>query len=117
MAFPGTYNINYYKGDTYQFVIYPKDAAGDIFNLTGYTSTFTIAGSTGPDPEEGPFGAQAVIGNAKDRVTCTILPTLGKDNLDAGTTYYYDVQVSSGEDVVYTLLKGTITVTADVTGA
>jgi hypothetical protein len=117
MAFPGTYNINYYKGDTYEFVIYPKDAAGDIFNLTGYTSTFTIADSTGPTPDEGPFGAQAVIGNAKDRVTCTILPDLGKESLDAGTTYYYDVQVSNGEELVYTLLKGTITVTADVTDA
>jgi hypothetical protein len=37
--------------------------------------------------------------------------------LVAGTTYYYDVQISSGTDVVYTLLKGTISVTADVTGA
>ena len=24
MAFPGTYNINYYEGDTYEFIIYPK---------------------------------------------------------------------------------------------
>lgn len=117
MAFPGTYNINYYKGDRYEFVIYPKDAAGDTFDLTGYTSAFSIADSTGPTPDEGPFGAQAVIGNAKDKVTCTILPTLGKESLDAGTTYYYDVQVSNGVEVVYTLLKGTITVTADVTGA
>jgi hypothetical protein len=117
MAFPGTYNINYYKGDTYAFVIYPKDAAGDEFDLTGYTSAFSIADSIGPDPDEGPFAASAVISNAKDKITCTILPTLGKDHLDAGTTYYYDVQISSGEDVVYTLLKGTITVTADVTGA
>lgn len=117
MAFPGTYNINYYKGDTYDFVIYPKDASGDVFNLTGYTSTFTIASSTGPDPEEGPFGALAEIHTSKQYITCTILPELGKQNLDAGTTYYYDVQISSGTDVVYTLLKGTITVTADVTEA
>ena len=117
MAFPGTYNINYYKGDRYEFVIYPKDAAGDEFDLTGYTSTFSIASSTGPDPDEGPFGAEAVIGNDKDKVTCVILPLLGKDNLVAGTTYYYDVQVSNGDELVYTLLKGTISVTADVTGA
>jgi|694.fasta_scaffold02410_27 hypothetical protein len=117
MAFPGTYNINYYKGDRYEFVIYPKDAAGDVFDLDGYNSAFSIASSTGPDPEEGPFAASAVINNAKDRVTCVILPEVGKDNLDAGTIYYYDVQISSGTDVVYTLLKGTITVTADVTGA
>ena len=33
MAFPGTYSINYYEGDRYEFVIYPKDAAGNVFNL------------------------------------------------------------------------------------
>jgi hypothetical protein len=37
--------------------------------------------------------------------------------LVAGTTYYYDVQISNGVESVYTLLKGTISVTADVTGA
>ncbi len=36
MAFPGTYNINYYKGDTYQFRIYPKDTAGYPFDLSVY---------------------------------------------------------------------------------
>jgi len=36
MAFPGTYNISYYKGDTYEFRIYPKTADGDVFDLTPY---------------------------------------------------------------------------------
>ena len=117
MAFPGTYNVNYYKGDRYEFVIYPKDAAGNVFDLTGYTSAFSIASSTGADPDEGPFAASAVISNDKTKITCVIFPELGAENLDAGTIYYYDVQVSNGVEVVYTLLKGTINVTADVTGA
>jgi len=29
MAFPGTYNFNYYRGDRYEFVIRPKTANGD----------------------------------------------------------------------------------------
>jgi len=37
MAFPGTYNINYYKGDTLEFRIYPKTADGEAFNLSPYT--------------------------------------------------------------------------------
>jgi hypothetical protein len=117
MAFPGTYNVNYYKGDRYEFVIYPKDAAGNVFDLTGYTSAFSIASSTGADPDEGPFAASAVISNDKTKITCVIFPELGSMFLNAGTTYYYDVQVSNGIEVVYTLLKGTISVTADVTGA
>jgi hypothetical protein len=115
MAFPGTYSINYYEGDRYEFVIYPKDAAGNTFNLDSYTSTFTIASALGASPSFS-VGGEATIDGAKTKITCVILPTVGRQ-LVAGTTYYYDVQISSGTDVVYTLLKGTISVTADVTGA
>lgn len=115
MAFPGTYNINYYEGDTYDFIVYPKNASGNTFDLTGYTSTFTIASSVGPSPSF-VVGGSAVIDEAKTKVTCKILPAVGRQ-LVAGTTYYYDVQISNGSELVYTLLKGTISVTADVTGA
>lgn len=50
MAFPGTYNINYYKGDTYEFNVYPKNSDGTTFNLNtdpAYTPTFTIATKRG----------------------------------------------------------------------
>lgn len=46
MAFPGTYNINYYKGDTFEFNVYPKNSDGTAFNLNtdpAYTASFTIA--------------------------------------------------------------------------
>ena len=52
MAFPGTYNFSYYRGDTYQFIIRPKNANGTTFALDDYAgnAVFTIAnrrGSTG----------------------------------------------------------------------
>lgn len=48
MAFPGTYNINYYKGDTYEFAVYPKTTEGGTFLMTDYTSAkFTIATARG----------------------------------------------------------------------
>ena len=115
MAFPGTYNIDYYEGDTFDFIIYPKTATGTVFDLTGYTSSFTIASATGPNPSVS-LGGQASIDAGKTKITCTILPSVGRQ-LVAGTVYYYDVQVTSGSSKVYTLLKGTISVTADVTGA
>ena len=43
MAFPGTYNFSYYKGDTSEFVIRPKNSDGSSFDLTGYTADFFIA--------------------------------------------------------------------------
>ena len=116
MAFPGTYNFSYYRGDTYQFVIRPKNANGSTMSLDAYEGNeiFTIAnrrGSTGIQ-----VNATAVIDIANDLVTCTIEPTQGRQ-LVAGTTYVYDVQIDNGAGVIYTLLTGSITVTDDVSGA
>ena len=47
MAYPYVYNINYYTGDTYQFVLYPKNEDGTTLNLSGFTATFTIAPQRG----------------------------------------------------------------------
>jgi hypothetical protein len=113
MAFPGTYNFSYYRGDTNQFVIRPKNANGSEFNLTGYTAIFTIAnrrGSTGTQYE-----AQAVVNTANNLVTCTILPGVGR-TLTAGT-FVYDVQITTGAANILTILTGSITVTDDITGA
>jgi len=113
MAFPGSYNFSYYRGDTNQFVIRPKNASGSSFDLTGYSAQFFIAnrrGSTGTQ-----FEAQAVVDTANDLVTCTILPGVGRQ-LTAGT-FVYDVQITTGAANIVTLLTGSITVTDDITGA
>ena len=114
MAFPGTYNFNYYKGDTAEFVIRPKNPNGSNFDLDGYTALFYIASSRGDNPSFS-VQAQAVVNTTSDIVTCTILPNVGS-TLDAGT-YVYDVEVSANTSTVYTLLTGNITVTEQVTGA
>ena len=114
MAFPGTYNFSYYKGDTNEFVIRPKNSDGSAFDLAGFSADFFIATSRGDNPTFS-VEAQAVVDSTSDIVTCTILPGVGS-TLNAGT-YVYDVEVTSGPSVVYTLLTGTITVTEQVTGA
>jgi hypothetical protein len=116
MAFPGTYNFSYYRGDTYEFVIRPKNANGTTFSLDDYAGNadFTIAnrrGSTGTQ-----VNATATVNTTTDIVTCTITGAQGRD-LVAGTTYVYDVQIDNGAGVIFTLLTGSITVTDDVTGA
>ena len=114
MAFPATYNFSYYKGDTNEFVIRPKNSDGSSFDLAGYTADFFIATSRGDNPTYS-VEAQAVVDSTNDIVTCTILPGVG-GTLDAGT-YVYDVQIENGASLVFTLLTGTITVTEQVTGA
>lgn len=114
MAFPATYNINYYQGDTYQFVVRPKTSAGEIFPVTSsiYNSYFRIDTQRGRTDGNG-IEATASVGD--NSVTCTITPTIG-NSLVAGTTYYYDVSIENKTDpnIIYTLLTGTITITADI---
>jgi hypothetical protein len=114
MAFPGTYNFSYYKGDTNQFVIRPKNSSGSAFDRTGYSAAFFIASARGDDPAFS-VEAQAVVSAVNDTVTCTILPGVGT-TLDAGS-YVYDVQIANGASLIFTIITGTISVTEQVTGA
>ena len=114
MAFPGTYNFSYYKGDTNEFVIRPKNSSGSAFDLTGFSAEFFIASARGDNPAFS-VEAQAVVSAVNDTITCTILPGVGT-TLDAGS-YVYDVQISSGAALIFTVITGTISVTEQVTGA
>lgn len=120
MAFPSTFNISYYKGDTYEFNIYPKDSNGQPFDMTGYSAVFTIADTRGPSPSVTVTG-YSVIPTDATSVRCAILP-ISSAGLTAGNSYVYDVEISKDDEslsypLTYTLLTGNITVTNDVTGA
>ena len=123
MAFPGELNINYYKGDTHEFKIYPQKTDGSVFYLTDYSnSTFTIATERGSSPTPNSLmPAGRIFGSARmfsDHIVCAITPENGAQ-MDAASTYFYDVQVyAQGPDTydkVFTLLTGSISVTNDVT--
>lgn len=119
MAFPGTYNFNYYKGDTFEFKIYPKNVNGSAFDLSSFTSVaFTIATARGSSGVAGKITCLASIVNG-EHILCTIRPA-DSATMNAGITYVYDVEISktvSGTPVVHTLLTGSIQVTDQVTGA
>lgn len=114
MAFPGTYNFNYYRGDTFSFIVRPKDAVGSSFDLSGYSAIFTVASSRGAAPASS-YVCTAVVNSVDDIVTCTISATTGR-NLVPSTNWVYDVQITNGS-TIYTLLTGSITSTDDITGA
>jgi hypothetical protein len=116
MAFPGTYNFNYYRGDTNQFVLRPKNADGSAFNLTGYSAQFKVANRRGSTGTQYPF--TATINTSTNIITCTIDSQEG-ESLTAGT-WVYDVQITNSApdpDLVLTLVTGSITVTDHITGA
>jgi hypothetical protein len=115
LSFPATYNIRYYSGDVLEFIIRPKTSAGDPFPISdsSYTAYFYISTQRGGSPSLTIEASATIIGN---NVRCTITPSIG-NLLQAGTNYFYDVSVESltNQNVVYTLLTGTISVTKDIT--
>jgi hypothetical protein len=114
MAFPGTLNINYYKGDSYEFNIFPKDSSNAPFNLNGYSVKFSIAAARGSSSI---IEGYAVISVDNSRIECAIKPGNGA-SMTAGTPYFYDVEIkktSSPYDKVYTVLTGSISVQEQVT--
>jgi hypothetical protein len=115
MAFPGTYNFNYYAGDRYDFIIEPKTQSGQVFDLTGYTATFSIATSRNFDAIELSSVSEELVAEVNEGnsyVSCQIIPEYG-DTL-VNSSYVYDVEIDNGVGNVYTLLTGTITVTQDI---
>jgi hypothetical protein len=117
MAFPGELNLTYYKGDTQEFRIYPKQNDGSAFNMSGYTIKFSIAPTRGSSSV---IECYAVIDDINPTIAnCTIRPADGAQ-LTAGTGYVYDVEIkktSTPYDLVYTILTGTVSVTEQVTQA
>jgi len=114
MAFPGTLNINYYKGDSYEFNIYPKDSSNAPFNLDGYSVKFTIAETRGSSSI---IEGHATISSDNSRIECAIMPGNGA-SMNAAKDYQYDVEITKNASPykkVYTLLTGTIFVEEQVT--
>jgi hypothetical protein len=126
MAFPGTYNFTYYKGDTFEFRIYPKDASGGSFDLSGYDPTsgasFTISTTRGAAGFNDQVACVATINTDAGYVLCRIDSSVGV-NLDSATQYVYDVEITKDETVgtetinyTYTLLTGNIQIVDQVSG-
>lgn len=127
MAFPGTYNFNYYKGDTFEFKVYPKTSAGSAFDLSTYHpdnggngAAFTISTARGSSGVADKIVCSATISLSDNSITCRISPTNGNLLNQINQQYVYDVEISKGSGstaTVFTLINGLISVTDQVTGA
>jgi hypothetical protein len=116
MAFPGTYNLNYYKGDTLEFRIYPKDASGSPYPLTDYLVTFSFSQNRGSAGTATYHEAYSSLHASEGYILCAIRPS-DSSYLNAGTNYVYDVEIKKSQmpyPSVHTILTGNITVTDQV---
>jgi hypothetical protein len=116
MAFPGTYNFNYYRGDTFEFKIFPKLQDGTKFDLSNYTAKFTVANRRGTGATAVVTMNNPTISVSEGSIVCTISATNGR-GLTSGVPWVYDVEIArtAGVANTATLLTGSITVTEDVT--
>jgi len=112
MAWPYTYNFNYYVGDLLQFVLYPKQE-DEEFSLSGYTSLFVVATERG-NPNAVVISASPQMSASPSRLLCTITPQNGM--LMTGASYLYDIEITKGNET-YTLMTGTISTQLDVSRA
>ena len=116
MAFPKTHNFNYYRGDTFEFIVELKTQGGDDFDISPFDNyVFKIANKRGSGATQ--YTAAAVKVDPAS-VKCTITATVGR-SLAAGD-YFYDVQITdttTDPDVIHTVLTGVMTVIDDVSGA
>jgi hypothetical protein len=112
MAYPYTYNFNYYIGDAYHFVLYPKNEDGTSFNLDGYDVKLSIAEVRG-DPSTEIVSLIPQKSSNPGRVYCFIDPSSGKNLINP--IYYYDVELYKDGDKVYSFLTGQISTQNEVT--
>lgn len=109
MAWPHTYNFNYYTGDLYQLVLYPKQD-DQQFNLSGFTSLFVVATERG-NINSTIFSNSPQVSASPSRLLCTISPQNGQ--LLTGASYIYDIEITKNNET-YTLLTGSISVQNDI---
>jgi hypothetical protein len=113
MAFPATFNINYYRGDSYSFILNPKNSDGTPFNLATYTGELQVKATRDPEANVLIFGNVSIDSPITGSITCTIDPEDGR-TLAAGN-YVYDLEITNASGRVFTLVTGRFTVTNDVT--
>ena len=112
MTFPATYNISYYQGDTYQFIIKPKTSTGDVYTIpsSAYTAKFYIAptrgGSAGSTIE-----ATATIVSTAFSVNNKVL-TSNVATLTTSTNHNFVVGESVSVSGVDDTFNGNYTITA-----
>lgn len=114
MAIPKIYDIDYYVGDLYQLVLYPKNPDGTQFNLENYSGLFTVSTERG-DPQTDVLSASVQISASPSRILMTIKPDEGL--ILTGASYFYDIEIINQDNTeeIYSFLTGSLNTLQGVT--
>jgi hypothetical protein len=114
MACPSEINICRVRGDTYPFTVTVKDGDGNPINITAYGFLLTV--DPAPDPPDASENLLQLAGVILDGPNGIV--QFQPSALDADQepdTYYYDLQMEDGSGDFRTILKGTFTISQDIT--
>jgi hypothetical protein len=106
---------NYVSGDSLDIGVTALDADGAALDITGATITYAIS------PADEPGGTAVVTKSTADGITITDAAAgTFTITIDAGDTaaletadYHHEVQVTTADSKVYTILRGKISALAD----
>jgi len=105
--------IKQIQGDTKTFTITVRDSDGSAYDLTDYTTRFTVKSDKNTVDGSATISKTGTITNATGGVFQVSLSNTDT-NIDEGT-YYYDFQIDNGSSIVKTVEQGLFLVTQDVT--
>ena len=104
-------NLSITKGDTSTFNITVKDSDGVIFDLNGYTMTFTAKNNIDDIDAEADISSVGVI--ADPALGIGVISLSPEDtSIDSGE-YRYDIQISDGTNNVHTVVKNSLLIITD----
>lgn len=113
MAFPGTFNFSYYRGDTYEFIVQPKDSLGGEFDLTDFDAEFNIATARGGAIATTASYASGGASGATSFVISSANPAIAAGQKVTGTGIASNTAVASVSGTTINLSQAT---TAQVAG-
>ena len=93
---PKTYDINYYRGDDFTIMVFPKDSTGANIPIGTAIGFFNVASGRGDNPDwkgKGVAAIQPAYANGPDGVYCTLSSSVGQ-NISNG--YVYDIGYTLG---------------------
>ena len=113
---PASYNITYYRGDTFTLTVTVYDANGQELDMSQWTGvTFGLNKNRGAYTNT--VALSASLNKSASQITCSISSSTGAG---LSGSYFYDVTLYRKDTVnnvvtsEYTVMTGTLTVSDDV---
>lgn len=115
-----THNFNLVRGDSYEMTFEVKDRNEVVINMTGYTVWMTAKNYISDVDLSAVFqktlSSGITLTNATLGQVRVVLSPTDTSSLGDVTSYlHYDIQMKNGSGQIFTIIKGVITVTPDIT--